>query len=143
MSFDSTNVMPLYHPHAGDVADGSRIFRDIVIDTPDNLVFRRPQRFDGDWAAAEFKKHAKKWKRETAHLSSPAEKYLHQSYARIIGLGWPAAAFILKSMTKEMDDWFYALRAITGANPVTASMAGDMRQMTAAWLKWGEALKLI
>jgi hypothetical protein len=96
-----------------------------------------------DRVASEFKTHERKWKKQTLHVSSPVDKYLHPSYARIIGLGWPAVAFILKSLKKEPADWFYALRAITGANPVTNPMAGDMRRMTDTWLKWGEARGLV
>jgi hypothetical protein len=90
-----------------------------------------------DTLAKQFRKHEQKWKRETRHVSSPTDKYLHTSYARIIGMGKPAASLILGSLRREPDDWFYALRAVTGANPVTAAMAGDMKRMTAAWLHWG------
>jgi hypothetical protein len=85
----------------------------------------------------EFRKHVKRWKRDTQYLSSPTEKYLHPSYARIIGLGQPAIRLLLEELRREPDDWFYALRALTGSNPVTASMAGDMDKMLTAWLAWG------
>jgi hypothetical protein len=93
--------------------------------------------------AIEFKKHERKWKRQTHHISSPIDKYLHPSYARIIGLGWPAVAHILQSLKRRPDDWFYALRSITGENPVPNSAAGDVRRMTDIWLHWGEQRGLI
>jgi hypothetical protein len=93
--------------------------------------------------ATEFKRHERKWKRETRHLSDPAQKYLHPSYARVIGLGWPAVSLILRTLKRQPDDWFYALRAITGANPVTPAMAGDMPLMVRAWIKWGEQRGLV
>jgi hypothetical protein len=96
-----------------------------------------------DRVAAEFQLHERKWKQQTRHISSPVDKYLHPSYARIIGLGWPAVSLILKSLKKEPADWFYALRAITGANPVADSVAGDVRRMTDLWLKWGEKRGLL
>jgi hypothetical protein len=74
----------------------------------------------------------------TRHLSSPTDRYLHPSYARIIGLGLAAVPLILEAMKRDPDDWFYALRAITGVNPVTAAMAGNMKKMTEAWIRWGE-----
>ncbi len=86
---------------------------------------------------AEFKKHEKKWKRDTRYTSSLMDKYLHQSYARIIGMGQPAVSLILRSLEQQPDDWFYALRAITSANPVHSTHAGDMQKMTRAWLNWG------
>ena len=86
----------------------------------------------------DFVKHAMKWKRETIHISSPSEKYLHPSYARIIGMGRKALPFLFLELQNHGGDWFYALRAITGANPVTPSMAGNMPKMISAWLTWRE-----
>lgn len=91
----------------------------------------------------EFNKHHKKWHAETRFMSAPEDKYLHPSYARIIGMGRPVVRLILQSLQKEAADWFYALRAITGANPVTDDMAGDMHRMREAWLKWGSRRGLV
>jgi hypothetical protein len=96
-----------------------------------------------DLVEAEFGQHEAKWKDDTQYISSLTEKYLHPSYARIIGLGWPAASLILQSLGREPDDWFYALRAITGADPVPSDAAGDMPRMTAAWLDWGKRQGLL
>ena len=85
----------------------------------------------------EFKKQEKKWIRETLYSSSLTDKYLHPSYARIIGMGLPVVPLILQSLEKEPNDWFYALRAITGANPVRSKDAGYMQKMSQAWLSWG------
>lgn len=90
----------------------------------------------------EFGRHEKRWKKETAYSSSLSDKYLHPSYARIIGLGPSVVPLILKSLRKEPSDWFYALRALTGANPVSSSDAGDMHRMATAWLRWGEERRL-
>ena len=92
---------------------------------------------------AEFRKHEKKWKRDTQYTSSLSEKYLHPSYARIISLGWPAVPMILASLQREPDDWFYALRAITGVDPVRATHAGIMPKMSETWLNWGRQRGLI
>ncbi|WFU68583.1 hypothetical protein [Bradyrhizobium sp. CB2312] len=97
----------------------------------------------GQLVASEFKKHKKKWLSETMYYSSPVDRYLHESYARIIGLGWPAVPHILRSLAETPNDWFYALRAITGENPVSDSMAGDVVQMAQAWVAWGKARGLI
>jgi hypothetical protein len=115
---------------------GSDERRVLFLDTRDHIA--GADRVFAEFALPEFKKHERKWKRETRHLSDPAEKYLHPSYARVIGLGWPAVRLILRSLKREPADWFYALRAITGANPVTTAMAGDVRQMSQAWINWGE-----
>jgi hypothetical protein len=102
------------------------------VDVPFSLVDA------GRQTEKDFKKHEKIWKRDTQYFSSPGDKYLHPSYARIIGMGRPAVTLILKSIQRQPADWFYALRAITGANPVTSAMAGDVRKMSEAWIKWGE-----
>ena len=85
----------------------------------------------------EFKKHARKWVRDTQFVSSLTDKYLHTSYARIIGMGRPAVPMILERIRQQPGDWFYALRAMTGDNPVKSADAGDMQKMTQAWLDWG------
>lgn len=114
---------------------------EIFLDVRDNRPTVRS--FAAQRAAVEFPKHERKWKRDTKYVSSLSEKYLHPSYARIIGLGWPAIPFILKSLKKETDDWFYALRAITGTNVVPSPAAGNMEKMGELWLKWGAARGLI
>ena len=68
---------------------------------------------------------------------------MHPRYVRIIGLGPPALGVILRDLKAEQNDWFYALRYIAGTDPVTSSMAGDIDQMTKAWVKWGEDRGLI
>ena len=101
-------------------------------------VARPPQAVKGarSRALAEFVKHERKWKRETIHLSNPGQKYIHPSYARIIGLGARAIPLILASLQREPADWFYALRAISGRNPVPDRLAGDVTAMTDAWVRW-------
>jgi hypothetical protein len=137
-----TNINPRFNPViASQIAVGYNNQQDIYILPQYNLMLLRSgvdhQR------TAEFKKHERIWKRQTHHISSPVDKYLHPSYARIIGLGWPAVSHILRSLKRQPDDWFYALRSITGENPVPNSAAGDVLQMTSVWLKWGGQRGLI
>lgn len=111
-------------------------------------VILRPSQGGGvknasDTLRREFQKHERKWVAETMFHSSPVERYLHPSYARIIGLGQPVIPHILASLEKTPNDWFYALRAITGENPVPDSIAGDVVAMSGVWLDWGKARGLI
>jgi hypothetical protein len=92
---------------------------------------------DSTGALKAFKAHERKWKRETQYISSLSDKYLHPSYARIIGMGPSAVPMILQSLKRQPNDWFYALRAITGDNPVDPNDAGDVAKMSQAWLEWG------
>lgn len=86
-----------------------------------------------------FKKLSTKWKAETILMSSVEDMAMNRNYQRIIGMGPAVVPFILKSMKTKPDFWFWALRAITGADPVSKENLGDLQKMSAAWLKWGAA----
>jgi len=86
---------------------------------------------------AAFADLSETWRRETGHLSSITQKALHPAYQRIIGLGSRAVPLILHEMEREPDHWFWALRAITGEDPVPPDDAGHMKRMTDAWLGLG------
>jgi hypothetical protein len=80
---------------------------------------------------------AEEWRQETAHLSSVTEIALHPAYQRVIGMGRAALPLILAELARQPDHWFWALRAITGENPVTIGEAGDVLRMRQAWLRLG------
>jgi hypothetical protein len=82
-----------------------------------------------------FSALADEWRRETAPLSSVTSLVLHPAYQRIIGMGRAALPLILAELSRQPDHWFWALRAITGENPVTEEDAGDLRRMRDAWLR--------
>jgi hypothetical protein len=87
--------------------------------------------------AARFETLAEQWKHDTAHLSNIAKKALHPAYQEIIGMGERAVPLLLAELKREPDDWFWALNAITGANPVSPASRGNVQAMAAAWLLWG------
>ncbi|MEG4290630.1 hypothetical protein Q5692_18840 [Microcoleus sp. C2C3] len=87
---------------------------------------------------AEFKKFAEKWRVETGMLSLVTQKSMHQAYQRIIGMGQPVIPLILRDLEQKPDHWFWALRAITGDNPVKPEQRGRMKQMAQAWIQWGK-----
>ena len=80
---------------------------------------------------------ATQWREENALTSSVAEMAMHPAYQQIIGLGPAAIPLILKELEREPDHWFWALRSITGENPVLPEDAGRMQKMVASWLEWG------
>lgn len=84
-----------------------------------------------------FEQLAMEWKRETINLSSVQEIILNPAYQRIIGMGPDVIPFILQQLEKCPDFWFWALRSLTGENPVTRDMRGDVVAMTEAWINWG------
>lgn len=136
-------ILPRDHPTIATVPEGALIDGGAGSSVTFGPVFiepRQPVAVETQIRAlvpVEFKKQEKKWVRDTGYSSSLTDKYLHPSYSRIIGMGWPVVPLILQSLKQQPNDWFYALRAITGANPVRSRDAGDMQKMAQVWLNWG------
>lgn len=86
----------------------------------------------------EFKRLAKEWRIDTGMLSLVTQKSMHPAYQRIIGMGQPVVPLILRDLEQKPDHWFWALRAITGDNPVKPEQRGRMKQMAQAWIQWGK-----
>jgi hypothetical protein len=85
---------------------------------------------------AQFDSLAKLWHDETGFWSDMGRKAVHPAYQRIIGMGKEAQPLIFGEMAKEPGHWFWALRAITGENPVRQEHAGNVKAMTDDWLGW-------
>lgn len=88
--------------------------------------------------AKSFDLLATQWEEETRNLSSPTAKAAHPNYRAIIDMDRPALPLIFQRMKVRPAFWFEALRRITGENPVTPPMRGNVQRMTEAWLSWGE-----
>ena len=74
-------------------------------------------------------------------MSSITEMAMLPPYQSIIGMGEEAIPLILaqlKSEGDEPDQWFWALAAITGANPISAEDKGNFAKMAQAWFNWAE-----
>lgn len=87
---------------------------------------------------AEFNNLAEEWRIETGMLSLATQKSMHPAYQKIIGMGQPVVPLILRDLEQKPDHWFWALRAITGDNPVKPEQRGRMKMMAQAWIKWGK-----
>jgi hypothetical protein len=83
------------------------------------------------------------WRRETAVISSTTELAMHPAYQQIIGMGPAALPLILRELKDRPAHWFWALKAITGADPVAPEDRGRVPQMTRAWLGWGKERGLV
>ena len=90
-----------------------------------------------------FNDLAEKWASETAHHSMMSSVVLHKSYQEIIGLGPDVLPLILGRLSTEPNHWFWALRAISGEDPVPADQAGKFDAMRQAWLQWGRGRGLV
>jgi CheY-like chemotaxis protein len=86
--------------------------------------------------ADRFRLLAVRWRMETRYLSSITESVIHPSYQAIVGMGQAAIPFIIASLRDKPDWWFWALKAITGDDPVPAVARGNLQAMTDAWLEW-------
>ena len=75
---------------------------------------------------------------KTINLSSFDQMVAHPAYVAIIAMGKRAVPFLLAEIKTSPNHWFFALRKITGANPIPKTAAGNLRKMTEAWLKWGK-----
>lgn len=85
-----------------------------------------------------FNHLATQWKDETQFASTMIEMAMHPAYQQIIGMGPSAILLILKQLVSEPDHWFWALKAITGEDPVPENSRGKLKDMAEAWLKWGQ-----
>jgi hypothetical protein len=87
---------------------------------------------------AKFEALAAQWEEETAFVSSLHQLVLHPCYQRIIGLGPNVVPFLVRDLAQNARPWFWALRSITGEDPVTEEIRGSQRQMIKRWIDWGQ-----
>lgn len=85
-----------------------------------------------------FSRLKERWERETAFKSSISEIAIHPDYQQIIGMGTTVIPFILQAMNEKPGQWFWALKSITGEDPVPPENRGDIKAMTQSWIKWGK-----
>lgn len=84
-----------------------------------------------------FNDLAETWKGETRFLSSISDIIIHPAHLQIVAMGPKAVPLILNRMKQEAGLWFWALNFITGENPVTEDIRGNIKAMSEAWLDWG------
>ena len=90
-----------------------------------------------------FRRLAAEWHEQSRYLSNTAQMALLKPYQSIIGMGRPAVPLILEELRREPGQWFWALEAITGENPVPPDACGKVRLMAEAWLEWGKQRGLL
>ena len=95
------------------------------------------ERFDAG-IVLRFRDLVRQWKEATAFTSSGTEMALDPAYQQIIGMGKEAIPLILEELQREEDHWFWALKSITGTDPVPPGDRGNLPKMTAAWLRWAQ-----
>jgi len=86
-----------------------------------------------------FSRLVAEWRKERGATSSTSDIVLCYAYQAIIGMGQKAVPIILAQLESEGDNpdqWFWALQALTRANPVVEEDEGNYRKMARAWLNW-------
>ena len=85
-----------------------------------------------------FHRLADRWQAAVAHHSSSSIRNNHPAYQEIIGMGPAVVPLLLADLEKTGRHWFWALKVITGSNPVPAADRGNIATVTQAWLRWGK-----
>src|SRR5574343_1274585 len=119
-------------------ADGSLRFRRHETPTKKLVIVGSSQSAADKELARLFKKLTARWQQETALVSSPSKIAMHDAYQRTIGLGPAVLPLVFEELERRPHWWFWALRALTGADPVTDEQRGDLTAMRDAWLLWRE-----
>mgnify|MGYP001577891552 CR=1 FL=1 len=86
----------------------------------------------------DFYSLADEWKNATRLSSSMIDICMHPAYQHIIGMGKGVLPLIFSELERQPDYWFWALKAITGYDPVKPHQRGNIPEMTKMWLKWAK-----
>jgi hypothetical protein len=86
-----------------------------------------------------FKDLALTWKYNNENISSSTAIILDPAYQEIIGMGEAAVPFIFRELSTSPNLWFWALKSITGVDPVKTENRGYINKMIGDWLDWGRA----
>lgn len=89
----------------------------------------------------EFEALAKRWQRETRHLSLISKKTAHPAYFRIMGMGGAAIPLLLEALRDKPAHWFEALRATANIDP--SPVDANPSRAREAWLAWGRSQGLV
>lgn len=124
--------------NSDEVIGGGPELREIIRTNPEiSDEFFRPASRQVEGVHEKFERLADRWRRETVFQSSVHQMATHPSYQEIIGIGRDAIPLLLQELESNPDHWFWALRSITGIDPVPPKDRGHVRAMTDAWLEWG------
>jgi hypothetical protein len=103
-----------------------------------SLKMRGENREDSETLEQRFHRLANEWRTETAHISSLTKLVMHPKYQSIIGLGPDVLPILFRELKAKPDHWFWALRAITEADPTRPEDAGNLPKMAESWLNWAK-----
>ncbi len=125
----------LEHPPEG--IEEARVIVAFLTDADGQQPSEKEEREQGQPLEAKFHQLASRWRDEVSSISSLTHISLHPAYQQIIGLGPAVIPLLLRELEQRPDHWFWALKAITGEDPVKPEHRGRLRQMAEDWLRWG------
>jgi hypothetical protein len=99
---------------------------------------RRPAPMFRKATIEKFERLATDWRANRNNIGSVLDMCSHIAYQQIIGMGKDAVPLILRELEREIDHWFWALRAITAEDPVTENHRGRLALMARDWLDWAK-----
>lgn len=126
----------LFQQLANDGEDPAVFFQERLLSVAANSVAAKSTVTPS--LAQKFQTLAAQWRQETRHLSLMSDIVLNTAYQQIVGMGMPAIPLLLKELQERPDHWFWALRSITGENPILPDDRGRVTKMAKAWLQWGK-----
>lgn len=100
--------------------------------------FRRSEPILKPSTVERFNDLATKWRNTRNSVGSVLEMCSNFAYQQIIGMGQDAIPLILRDLENDIDHWFWALGAITGANPVVEQHRGRLKLMAQDWFAWAK-----
>ncbi len=142
IDFQKTTLMPMVEPWKQKINDNIIITAGFI--EPSTISSKLIYEFSFSILPASdqllFEMLVIQWNQERGITSSITEMAMCPSYQRIIAMGeGRAVPLILRQLEKEGDDpdhWFWALRFLTGENPVPSEFRGNMKIMAKTWLEW-------
>ncbi len=134
-----------YVPHVTCEAEGMGEESIIIAERCMALAHHYASPFSRFWASpiVKYETYRQQWEEETKFTSSTVEIVMNSSYQKIIGLGQKALPLILADLQKKPAHWFWALKSISGEDPVRPEQRGRVKKMTEAWIQWGKEKGLI
>jgi len=127
-------ISPIFFQGAPAIGVESKEIGELIADCLSQYLI--PVSRQAENLAIRFNRLKSKWEEDTAFSSSITEIAMHPAYQQIIGLGKDALPFIMNELAKEPNLWFWALKSITGIDPVPKEKMGDIDAMAYEWIKW-------
>lgn len=69
---------------------------------------------------------------------SSTSPLVNDAYGQIVAMGWDAVPLLLREVERQSGHWFTALMWITGHDPVTPEIRGNIREIRKVWVQWGK-----